>query len=86
MSKVSFAAGLKGLKPEPKVEAPSPAPAKVEPPSRTGKVAIAAYFEPEVRKQLAIMAARQEKTQAALMAEALNMLFEHYGESAIARA
>ncbi|MBP0447740.1 hypothetical protein J8J14_23600 [Roseomonas sp. SSH11] len=89
MSKPNFAAGLKALRPE---AAPSPAPVTTPPlqtaqaPSRAGKVAISAYFEPEVRKQLAIMAARQDKSQAALIAEALNMLFEHYGESPIARA
>ena len=66
---------------------PSPAPrATQDPPSRAGKVIISAYFDPAVRQQLAIMAARQSKSQAALMAEALNMLFAQYGESQIAKA
>jgi hypothetical protein len=85
---VNFAQGLKTLKPEPAaVEAPRLITrATAEPPSRVGKVAISVYFEPEVRKQLAIMAAHHDKSQAALMAEALNLLFEKYGESPIARA
>ncbi|RVU12507.1 ribbon-helix-helix domain-containing protein [Methylobacterium oryzihabitans] len=55
-------------------------------PSRKGKVVISAYFDPVVRQQLAIMAIRQEKSQAALMAEALNLLFERHGEPPIAKA
>ena len=55
-------------------------------PSRKGKVAISAYFDPVVRQQLAILAVKQNKSQAALMAEALNLMFEHYGEAPIARA
>lgn len=89
MTKVDFAAGLTKLKPaQPELPAVPPSPARSTPetPSRVGKVAIAAYFDPAVRQQLAIMAARQNKTQAGLMAEALNLLFEQYGESPIARA
>lgn len=93
MSKPNFAAGLKKIAPDPVIVEP-PAPEErgfVRPPSRmtnTGekKVAIAAYFEPEVRKQFAILSVRQDKTQAAMLAEALNLLFEKYGESPIARA
>jgi hypothetical protein len=55
-------------------------------PSRKGKVAISAYFDPVVRQQLAILAVKQNKSQAALMAEALNLMFERYGEPTIARA
>ena len=61
-------------------------PYEINPPGRAGKVIISAYFDPAVRQQLAIMAARQNKSQAALMAEALNMLFAQYGESQIAKA
>ena len=90
-TKPNFAAGLKALRPEAPLPSPAAAPptppaAVQQAPSRAGKVAISAYFDPEVRKQLAIMAARQDKSQAALLAEALNMLFEHYSESPIARA
>jgi hypothetical protein len=87
-----FAAGLKSLKknqqpiaaePEAAVQAPT---ASAVPPSRKGKVIISAYFDPAVRQQFAILAVKQDKSQAALMAEALNMLFEKYGEPPIARA
>ena len=88
-----FAAGLKGIKeaagkPVPAVaEEPAPsAPDDGLPPSRRGKVAISGYFDPAVRKQLAILAVKQDKSQAALMADALNMLFEQYGEPPIASA
>jgi Antitoxin-like ribbon-helix-helix len=56
------------------------------PPSRIGKVIISAYFDPVVRQQFAILAVKQDKSQAALMAEALNLVFECYGEPPIARA
>jgi hypothetical protein len=55
-------------------------------PSRRGKVAVAAYFDPAVRKQLAILAVKEDRSQAALLAEALNLLFARYGEPTIARA
>jgi hypothetical protein len=55
-------------------------------PSRQGKKAIAAYFDPAVRKQLAMLAVQQERTQADLLAEAINLLFEKYGQSPIAKA
>ncbi len=91
-----FEAGLKGIK----EAAGKPAPVAVEdqaaagttedsggvPPSRRGKVAISAYFDPAVRKQLAILAVKKDKSQAALVADALNMLFERYGEPPIASA
>jgi len=54
--------------------------------NRRGKVVISAYFDPAVRKQLAILAVEQDSTQAALMAEALNLLFDKHGRSAIAKA
>ncbi len=96
-----FSAGLKGLShaagrspepPQPSVaDAPGEAapaasePAK-QPPSRQGKVAISGYFDPAVRKQLAIMSVHQDKSQAALLADALNLLFEQHGQPPIARA
>lgn len=96
-----FASGLGGIKkaagkPEqPKAAEPAPeiverpsAPAEPAgpPPSRQGKVAISAYFDPAVRKQLAILAVKEERSQAALLAEALNLLFVQHGEPPIARA
>ncbi len=56
------------------------------PPSRQGKKAIAAYFDPAVRKQLALLAVQEERTQADLLAEAINLLFEKYGQPPIAKA
>lgn len=53
---------------------------------RSGKVNIAGYFDPAVRKQLAMLAVEQDTDQVKLMAEALNLLFEKYGRSPIASA
>ena len=93
-----FAAGLHKLKEVSGKPAPAPMPTIEEvvptaeptaseiPPSRRGKVAVAAYFDPAVRKQLAILAVKEDRSQAAMLAEALNLLFEKYGEAPIARA
>lgn len=51
---------------------------------RNGKVNIAGYFDPAVRKQLAML--EHDTDQVKLMAEALNLLFEKYGRSPIASA
>lgn len=96
-----FASGLSGIKkaagnaeqPKPAETAPdvvervtAPSEPAGPPPSRQGKVAISAYFDPAVRKQLAILAVKEDRSQAALLAEALNLLFQQYGEPPIARA
>jgi hypothetical protein len=94
-----FAAGLSKLKDVSGKTASALAPIPVEPapteqrrptaepaPSRQGKVAISAYFDPAVRQQLAILAIKENRSQAALLADALNLLFEKYGEPTIARA
>jgi hypothetical protein len=94
-----FAAGLSKLKDVsgktvPAPVAPPAAPPAEPPrkpatelaPSRQGKVAISAYFDPTVRQQLAILAVKENRSQAALLADALNLLFEKYGEPTIARA
>lgn len=96
-----FAAGLSGIKQaggRPQAAAAAPAPREeavtepaltaslgVQAPSRRGKVVISGYFDPAVRQQLAILAIKQERSQAAMIAEALNLLFERYGEAPIAR-
>jgi hypothetical protein len=93
-----FAAGLSKIK-DASGRAPATAPAQrleEQPvaaptapgiaPSRKGKVVISAYFDPAVRQQFAILAVKQNKSQAALMADALNMLFEKFNEPPIARA
>ncbi|MEA3644339.1 MAG: ribbon-helix-helix domain-containing protein [Lamprobacter sp.] len=54
------------------------------PPSRRGKKALTGYFEPEVMKQLKVMAAAEETTIQALLTEALNDLFKKYGKPHIA--
>jgi hypothetical protein len=53
-------------------------------PSRSGKVAITHWVDPAVRKQLARLALDHDSSQAALSAEALNLLFEKYGQPPIA--
>lgn len=52
--------------------------------SRIGKVAITQWVDPAVRKQLARLALDRDTTQAELLAEALNLLFEKYGQPPIA--
>lgn len=54
------------------------------PPSRIGKKALTAYFDPEVIKQLKLLAVAEEKTIQALVGEALNELFKKYGRPHIA--
>lgn len=92
-----FAAGLSKIKdaggkapasepPAPEEPVRSQSPVQSVAPSRKGKVVISAYFDPAVRQQFAILAVKQDKSQAAMLAEALNLLFERYGEAPIARA
>ena len=54
------------------------------PPSRQGKKFVGGYFLPEVAKQLKIMGVKNDKSNQELLAEALNLLFEKYGENPIA--
>lgn len=91
-----FAAGLSKIRETggkaPAVLAPAETPEVVVAPtvgmapSRKGKVVISGYFDPAVRQQLAILAIKQNRSQAALMADALNLLFEQHSEPPIARA
>ena len=93
MSKLDLKSGLSRLKQASGHDAPPPvpAPAEVKPPPpvahnpRAGLVQIAGHFEPAVRQQLAIIGARQSRSQLDLIAEALNDLFVKYDQSAIAR-
>jgi len=55
-------------------------------PSRRGKVAITLWVDPAVRKQVAQLGLDHDKSQAELVAEGLNLLFERYGKSPIAAA
>ena len=87
-----FAAGLSKIKDAGGKAQPTPAEPQAVPassqsaPSRQGKVVISAYFDVAVRQQFAILAVKQQKSQAAMMAEALNLLFEKHGEPPIAKA
>ena len=64
--------------------APQPQGRAGLPPSRQGKKALTGYFDPEVVKQLKVMAAAEDTTIQALMSEALNDLFKKYGKPHIA--
>lgn len=52
--------------------------------SRKDKKFIGGYFAPEVSKQLKILSAKTECSHQELVGEALNLLFEKYGENLIA--
>lgn len=78
--------------PAPAAEAPPQrVPAKTEagghsivPPSRRGKKAISGYFDPAVSRQLHQLALEQDTSLQAMLAEALNDLFEKYQKPPIA--
>jgi hypothetical protein len=54
------------------------------PPSRQGKKAITGYFDPAVSRQLKQIMLDQDSTMQALLAEALNDLFQKHGKKPIA--
>ena len=96
-SSVNFLAGLRSLEERDAVRRHPPArpastPAEELPrslhipqqASRRGKVAITHWVDPAVRKQLARLSIDHDSSQAALVAEALNLLFEKYGRPPIA--
>lgn len=51
---------------------------------RTGKSNVTGYFDPEVKRQLRIMAAEHDTTIQDLLGEALNELFAKHGKPEIA--
>ena len=53
-------------------------------PGRQGKSNVTGYFPPEVKKQLRLLAAEEDKTIQQLLGESLNMLFARYGRAEIA--
>lgn len=53
-------------------------------PGRAGKSNVTGYFPQEVKRQLRLMSAEQDKTIQKLLAEALNDLFAKYGKPEIA--
>ena len=61
-------------------------PARAVQPGRVGKVSVAGYFAPEVRRQLRRLAADADTTIQALLGEALNDLFAKHGVPEIADA
>lgn len=60
-----------------------PSPAK-QAGRREGAVQVAAFFPPEVRTQLKVLAAEQQRDVQDLLAEALNLVFAKYGKGEIA--
>lgn len=58
----------------------------VRSPSRVGKSFVGGYFQPEVAKQMRMLAVEQGTTVQALTGEALNHLFAAYGKPQIASA
>lgn len=53
-------------------------------PSRKGKKALGAHFDPVVVMELKILAAKQDRTLQSLVGESLNLLFEKYGMDTVA--
>jgi hypothetical protein len=68
----------------PSDQVPVVLPAAPKQPRRYGKVAITHWVDPAVRKQLARLALDYDRSQGDLAAEALNLLFEKYGQPPIA--
>ena len=53
-------------------------------PSRVNKKAVTGFFDPEVSKQLKLIAIEREETIQSLLVEAINDIFKKYGKSPIA--
>lgn len=51
--------------------------------SRVGKKLVAGHFEPQIARQLRILAAQEDTTVQSLLEEALNLLFVKKGKSHI---
>jgi hypothetical protein len=73
--------------PKPKAATPEQAPeeGKAEGGSRVGRVVFGSYQTTETVKQTKMLAIEQDTTMQALMAEALNLLFQKYGKPTIAK-
>lgn len=75
-----------------KAQLPSPQPESLSPPqetsylapSRRGKKAVTGHFDPAVSRQLKRIALEHDTTVQALLAEALNDLFQKYNSNPIA--
>ena len=53
-------------------------------PGRAMQVNVTGYFPPEVKKQLRLLSAEQDKTIQQILAEALNDVFAKYGKPELA--
>jgi hypothetical protein len=86
LSAVAAAAGSRRpvAAPLPPPATPSPAAKPARARSRLATKQIAAHFPPEVAWQLRELAVQRRTTSQALLAEALNMLFERYGKPPLA--
>lgn len=73
--------------PKPKAATPEQAPeeGKADGGSRVGRVVFGSYQTTETVKQTKMLAIEQDTTMQALMAEALNLLFQKYGKPTIAK-
>lgn len=63
---------------------PKPATKKKKKPAKEKTVLVGGHFQPDVLKQLRMIAAEEGTTNQALLAEALNLLFVKKGKSSIA--
>ena len=61
-----------------------PGPEPAAEPGKRKRVALYAEITPEARRQLRILAAEQDTRIEALVAEALNLLFEKHGKPPVA--
>jgi hypothetical protein len=89
MPKGSLAAAMRRSAQTGQTNTPAPAPAAVKNagrPDRDGKSNVTGYYSNAVKKQLRQMCVDRDMTIQALLAEALNCLFEKYGKPAIATA
>jgi len=72
------------------IKKPRPEPEKRDhlgnkiPESRKGRQALTTWLNPAAIRQFKTLAFNHEKSQQDLMAEALNLLFKHYGQPEIA--
>ena len=59
-------------------------PTFTRPPSRVGKKAVAAHFDPAVSRQLKLIGLEADRSTQDLLGEAINDLFAKYGKAPIA--
>ena len=86
MEKLDTRAPSRLVTAEPPAAAPVPrkAPAPSAQPGRAGQEQVLGWFSKECKKQLKGMGVEQDKTQQALIAEALNDLFVKHGKPTLA--